>query len=108
MPKPRQGKVTGPKRTRTYTTKSKKGITAHRGVTMSKVTTKTRGRPLGRTYPPRIDATPEDIAHVLLNAKPARVIEMRTYHCAVCERAVAYPETLYDDGRCETCHALPT
>ena len=28
----------------------------------------------------------------------------KAYQCAVCEREVAYPETLYRDGRCENCH----
>ena len=91
------------KRTRTYTMKGGK---TRKGVGMAR--TKTLGRPLGRTYPPRIDATPEEIAARVLGAKPNRVLEVRTYRCALCERAVAYPETLYEDGRCETCHALPT
>ena len=27
------------------------------------------------------------------------------YRCATCHREVHYPETLYNDGRCEECHA---
>ena len=27
------------------------------------------------------------------------------YRCVDCEREVNYPDTLYRDGRCETCHA---
>ena len=27
------------------------------------------------------------------------------YRCAVCNREVYYPEVLYNDGRCEECHA---
>ena len=28
------------------------------------------------------------------------------YRCGNCEREVSYPETLYRDGLCETCHQL--
>ncbi|MCY4623605.1 MAG: hypothetical protein OXC99_01145 [Chloroflexi bacterium] len=87
-------------RTNTFTT-----TTTRKGVGTAR--SKTRGRPLGRTYPPRINATPEEIAARVLGAKPNPVLKVRAYHCAVCERVVAYPETLYEDGRCETCHALP-
>ena len=70
---------------------------------------KERGRPMKRLYPPRIDAAPEVIANVVLNAKsPARfgTEPKRTeYRCRDCDRQVAYPETLYEDGRCESCHA---
>ena len=27
------------------------------------------------------------------------------YRCTDCKKAVHYPDTLYQDGRCETCHA---
>ena len=70
---------------------------------------KERGRPMRRKYPPRIDAAPEVIAKAVLTAKsPARfgAEPKRTeYRCADCDRQVAYPETLYEDGRCEQCHA---
>ena len=70
---------------------------------------KERGRPMKRRYPPRIDATPERIANVVLNAKrPPRFGDApkRTeYRCVDCGRTVAYPETLFCDGRCEECHA---
>ncbi len=63
-----------------------------------------------RPYPPRIDAPPETIAHVVLNAKrPARFGDepKRTeYLCGDCGRGVYYPETLYQDGRCEGCHTV--
>ena len=69
---------------------------------------KERGRPLKRPYPPRIDASPEAIAHVVLNTKrPARSDDepQRTeYRCADCDKLVAYPETLFADGRCGQCH----
>ena len=64
---------------------------------------KERGRPLKRSYPPRIDATPERIANVVLNARrPARFgsePKRTEYRCAECDRAVAYPEMLFCDGR---------
>ena len=60
-----------------------------------------------RGYPPRIDASPETIANVVLNAErharfgsePKRT----EYRCAECDRPVAYPETLFCDGRCGDC-----
>ena len=65
---------------------------------------KEMGRPMERKYPPRIDATAEEIAHVVLNAgRPMGPVEAREYNCMDCGRAVYYPETLYRDGRCEGC-----
>ena len=64
-----------------------------------------QGRP-GRKYPPRIDATAEELAHVVLNAGRPNVPAKDTdYRCGVCEREVNYPETLYRDGLCPECHA---
>ena len=68
---------------------------------------KQMGRP-GRPYPPRIDATPEEIAHVVLNVgRPKGPVKAMDYCCIDCERLVTYPETLYRDGRCEKCHKAP-
>ena len=65
---------------------------------------KPMGRP-GRKYPPRIDATPEEIARVVLKGgRPTGRVKSRTYRCGACGRAVRYPETLYRDGRCPECH----
>ena len=65
---------------------------------------KPMGRP-GRKYPPRIDATPEEIARTVLNAgRPKARVKSRTYRCGACRREVQYPETLYRDGRCPECH----
>ena len=61
-----------------------------------------RGRPLERKYPPRIDASPDDIARAMLAAAP-KDSEAKTYACSHCGREVSYPETLYDDGRCKDC-----
>ena len=73
---------------------------------------KERGRPLKRPYPPRIDASPEEIANVVLNAKRAPRFgsepKRTEYRCADCGQQVYYPETLYQDGRCESCHASGT
>ena len=66
---------------------------------------KERGRPMVRKYPPKIDATPEEVAKVLLNTGPVSgPVSGRDYYCADCKRQVAYPETLYNDNRCESCH----
>ena len=65
---------------------------------------KPMGRP-GRKYPPRIDATPEEIARLVLKGgRPKARVKGRTYRCGACGRAVYYPETLYRDGRCPECH----
>ncbi len=62
-----------------------------------------KGRP-ARKYPPRVDATPEELARVVLNGgRPRGSIKGQAYRCAACGREVNYPETLYRDARCEGC-----
>ena len=62
-----------------------------------------------RQYPPRVDAAPEDIAKALF-ALPAdhewQYLKDgdKVYRCKDCQREVSYPETLYRDGRCQSCH----
>jgi hypothetical protein len=63
------------------------------------------GRPLEKRYPPRVDATPEEIVHAIFNTPHDTELEIREYRCLDCDKAVHYPDTLYGDGRCETCHA---
>ena len=66
---------------------------------------KPMGRPSTKVLPPRIDSTPEEIAHVVLNAgRPKGPVQGRDYFCRDCKRQVAFPETLYNDNRCESCH----
>ena len=67
---------------------------------------KERGRPMKRPYPPRIDATPEQLVQAMLSTPADAVFEEREYRCSDCGREVGYPETLYRDGRCEACHAV--
>ena len=64
-----------------------------------------RGRPMKRLYPPRIDATPEEVAQALFRAPPGFVMEERDYRCSDCGRGVHYPEVLHRDNRCSGCHA---
>ena len=65
-----------------------------------------RGRPQERLYPPKIDATMDELASAALNAPPPQgKLRPKEYHCGACGRAVHYPEILYRDGRCEECHA---
>ena len=73
---------------------------------------KERGRPMKRGYPPRVDAAPEEMARAMFDLPADHKWEYenedgKAYQCAVCEREVAYPETLYRDGRCENCHNAP-
>ena len=68
---------------------------------------KERGRPMTMHYPPRIDATPEELARILLSAGPMTgKVSGRDYYCQDCKRLVAYPEVLYRDDRCEGCHRV--
>jgi hypothetical protein len=68
-----------------------------------------RGRP-SRPLPPRIDATPEEMAKAMFRLPADYQWQYEqdggtTYRCADCGREVSYPETLYNDGLCEECHA---
>ena len=63
---------------------------------------KERGRP-GRQYPSRIDANPEKIAQEFPRTPPSEINLTAVYHCAVCERAVCYPDTLYQGEGCAAC-----
>ena len=73
---------------------------------------KNRGRPPVRFLPPRVDATPEEMAKALF-ALPSdhrwqyEQDSGKVYRCSVCEQAVHYPNTLYLDGRCEECREAP-
>ncbi len=62
-----------------------------------------KGRPLGHKYPPKIDATPEEIAKVFFRRRPDDDLVMQEYRCAQCKREVAYPETLFKGGLCAEC-----
>ena len=65
-----------------------------------------RGRPVEKKLPPRIDATPEEMARAMfaLPADHQWQYDSRTvYQCVDCEKMVAYPDTLYRDGRCGDC-----
>lgn len=48
--------------------------------------------------PPRIDASPEEIARAMFLA-PRRPVEYREYRCKACGEAVEWPMVLGDDGR---------
>ena len=66
---------------------------------------KPMGRPSKKLLPPRIDATAGEIAHVVLNAgRPKGPVQGRDYFCRDCKRQVPFPETLYNDNRCESGH----
>ena len=67
-----------------------------------------RGRP-GRKYPPRIDATPEEMAQAMFALPAGHEWQYekdggKVYRCVDCKREVWYPETLYRDGRCGECY----
>ena len=70
---------------------------------------KERGRPMKRKYPPRMDATPEEMLQAMFSLPAGRKWEYLEsepeYRCLACQQSVNYPDTLYRDGRCEACHA---
>ena len=66
-----------------------------------------KGRPLKHRYPPRIDATPEQIARAFFGTPPNSKVKAHTeYRCVDCKQEVNYPDTLHNDGRCEKCHKV--
>ena len=72
---------------------------------------KERGRPPSKTLPPRIQATPEQLAQAMF-AMPTdhkwKYLEgMGTdYRCGRCENPVGYPEVLSVAGLCRSCETL--
>ena len=62
-----------------------------------------------RRYPPRVDATAEEIAQAMFSLPVNHEWEYMkngstVYRCQDCGEAVYYPDTLYRDGCCEDCH----
>ena len=74
---------------------------------------KERGRPPSKLLPPRIQATPEQLAQAMF-AMPAghkwkyMEGEGTGYYCAECGRGISYPEVLTADGRCTRCEKVGT
>ena len=56
--------------------------------------------------PPLTDMMPEELAQEMFKIKGPlpELTEVPKYSCIDCKRRVRYPETLYQDGRCEQCH----
>lgn len=59
---------------------------------------------LKRRAPPRIDATPEQVARAFFAAPSTVQAEPRLYHCVDCGKEVSFPDTLHNDGKCDRCH----
>ena len=71
------------------------------------------GRPLERKYPPRLDATAEEMVQAMFSLPADHEWQYEngaptTYHCQECGEAVYFPDTLYRDGRCSDCHTAVT
>ncbi len=65
--------------------------------------------PRKRKLPPRIDATPEQIAQAFLATPPGFKKEAPAeYRCGECGKEVVYPEVFSDARRCEGCEASAT
>ena len=71
---------------------------------------KERGRPMQKGYPPRIDATPEQIAEAFFRFPVGQdhLEEEREYQCGECGEAVKYPAVLNWAGRCSGCAQAST
>lgn len=69
---------------------------------------KPRGRP-ARPLPPRVDATPDELAELFMRTPPPgpKVDIERVYRCVDCQRVVEWPEILYRNGKCEQCNKTP-
>lgn len=69
---------------------------------------KERGRPVKKRYPPRTDATVDELVTAFFAAGTGQSVdEDREYNCGGCGRGVYYPEVLYRDGRCADCTGRP-
>lgn len=62
------------------------------------------GRPMERGFPPRLDATADEIATAVLTAPVGRSeSEPMEFRCHDCAKVVEYPNTLSRMGRCKEC-----
>ena len=69
---------------------------------------KERGRPIENRYPPRADATVDELVEAFFRAGPGTSVEEpKQYNCVGCRRGVYYPEILYRDGKCVSCTSRP-
>lgn len=66
---------------------------------------KKRVRPTMAPLPPRIDASPEELACAMFNSPPSKKSSVESYHCERCGRQVGFPEVLNEDGVCLACHS---
>ena len=65
---------------------------------------KERGRPTEHPLPPRIDATPEEIAEAFFRFPTNGSVKPREdYRCSDCGESVHYPDVLDRAGRCDPC-----
>ena len=90
--------------------RNKKIRTVSNGMRIQGTRRKTEmGRP-SRLYPPRIDTTVDELVSKMFSLTPEQSEAIRNnqqpkeFRCQDCKRLVYYPEILYQDGLCETCH----
>lgn len=72
---------------------------------MAKKKAKKRVRPTMPPLPPRIDASPEELARAMFNSPPSKESNAKSYHCERCGRQVIFPEVLNEDGVCLACNS---
>ena len=64
--------------------------------------------PTTHALPPKVDATPEQLARAFFRGKPGDDMDFAmAYHCVTCKRAVHFPEVLYRDNQCQDCRGVP-
>ena len=66
---------------------------------------KKRVRPTMAPLPPRIDASPEELARAMFNSPPPKNPTVKSYLCERCGRQVSFPEVLNEDGVCLVCQS---
>ena len=69
---------------------------------------KERGRPVEHPLPPRIDATPEEIAEAFFRFPMDQELPEREYRCRQCGEVIHYPAVLDRDERCSRCARAPS
>ena len=72
---------------------------------MAEKKAKKRVRSTKAPLPPRIDASPEELARAMFNSPPSKSSSAKSYHCERCGRQVSFPEVLNEDGVCMACHS---
>lgn len=50
------------------------------------------GRPVSKSFPPRIDASPNEKIQAMFNSPPKEDVSDQEYYCSQCGRQIVFPE----------------